>query len=87
MNIFNVYFQKRRLQQRKGGSANPYQVPKDTERHTTQQQLIAQGPSREPIIVMQTPQGYELVEGWHRTIQSLAKWPRGYKQVAWIGYK
>lgn len=67
LDIFDSETQKR-ITQRKGGTANPYQVPKDEERHTTQQQLLQQGPSNEPIIVFHTHQGYELIEGWHRTI-------------------
>jgi len=75
----------KRLQEREGGSKNPYKVPNDEERHATQQQLLSQGPSKEPIIVTLQSGKYELVEGWHRTIQSMAAWPNGYKQTAWVG--
>ena len=78
---------RRRIEARAGGTVNPFQVPKDEERHATQQKLLAAGPSQEPIIVVETPRGYELIEGWHRTIQSLQMWPEGYKQNAWVGYK
>ena len=85
--IFNTET-RQRLAQRAGGRVEPgLLVPRDTERHDTQKQLIAQGPSQEPIIVVEEPDGYDLWEGWHRTIQSIAKWPNGYKQVAWVGYK
>lgn len=76
-----------RLQQRKGGASSSFKVSNDEDRHSTQKQLVAQAPSTEPIIIISTPQGYELVEGWHRTIQSLENWPEGYKQNAWIGYE
>jgi len=78
-------FTRKKLASRAGGLANPDQVPNDTERHATQQKLIQAEPSQEPIIVLEGLDGYELLEGWHRTIQSLQKWPEGYKQVTWIG--
>ncbi len=85
LDVFDPETQKR-IVQRKGGSANPLQGPNDAERHATQNALLSSGPSQEPIIVLHTPQGYELIEGWHRTIQSLEKWPKGYKQSSWVGY-
>ena len=78
-------FTRKKLAARKGGSANPDQVRNDAERHDTQQKLIQTGPSKEPIILRASTDGYELIEGWHRTIQSLQQWPDGYKQVAWVG--
>lgn len=86
LSIFDQETQ-RRIKERAGGTKNPMGATNDEARHSTQQKLIAAGPSSEPIIVLKTPQGYELVEGWHRTIQSLQKWPKGYKQLAWVGYK
>lgn len=41
-------------------------------------------PSKEPIILVKRSNGFDLKEGWHRTIQSLKLWPEGYKQVAWL---
>ena len=77
---------QRRMKERDMGSSNPYQVPNDAERHATQQAMIAkQGVSKEPIIVVKTPQGYELIEGWHRTIQHLKAFPEGYVGPAWVG--
>ena len=79
---------KQRLTARKGGSANPYDVPKDAERHATQQAIIQkQGISKEPIIVFDHGNGkLELMEGWHRTIQHLQAYPQGYQGPAWVGY-
>ena len=86
LDIFTPDTQKR-IGVRKGGSANPYGVPKDAERHATQQAMIqTQGVSKEPIIVFKTAQGYDLAEGWHRTIQHLQAFPQGYKGPAWVGY-
>ena len=79
---------KKRLTQRAGGKpAVTHVAPKDKQRHQTQKQLIQKGPSQEPIIVISGPNGYDLIEGWHRTIQSLEQWPDGYKQIAWVAYE
>ena len=76
---------QRRIKERAGGSKNPFSIPNDEERHAKQQQLLSQGPSKEPIIAAVKDGKYELIEGWHRTIQSMATWPNGYKQTAWVG--
>jgi hypothetical protein len=86
IDVFNQQTQEH-LRLRAGGKSNPYNVRNDAERHETQKRMIASGPSQEPIIVIHTPDGYELQEGFHRTIQSLQKWPQGYEQIAWVGYK
>lgn len=78
---------QRMIQSREGGSSNPYQVPKDAERHAQQSQMIQQkGVSEEPIIVAKLSNGYDLIEGWHRTIQHLKEFPQGYTAPAWVGY-
>ena len=81
---------QRRIMARHGGSKNPFDIPRDAERHATQAQQIQQTgePSAEPIIVIQRPgvRGLELMEGWHRTIQNLKAFPDGYRGQAWIGY-
>ena len=78
---------QRMIQSREGGSSNPYQVPKDAERHSLQQKMIQQkGVSQEPIIVAKLGNGYDLIEGWHRTIQHLKEFPQGYTAPAWVGY-
>ena len=77
-----------KIKKREGGSKNPFGVPQDAGRHAKQKELLLKtGPSTEPIIIEKTSKGYELHEGWHRTIQSMATWPEGYKQIAWIGTK
>ena len=73
------------LRKREGGSKNPNQVPRDAERHTQQSQMIQQkGVSSEPIIVAKLANGYDLIEGWHRTIQNLKAFPQGYTGPAWV---
>jgi hypothetical protein len=75
------------IQSREGGSSNPFQVPKDAERHAQQLKMIQQqGVRTEPIIVAKLNNGYDLIEGWHRTIQHLKVFPEGYTGPAWVGY-
>ena len=76
---------QRMIQSREGGSSNPFQVPRDAERHAQQSQMIQQkGVSAEPIIVAKLSNGYDLIEGWHRTIQHLKAFPQGYTGPAWV---
>jgi predicted nucleotidyltransferase len=75
------------ITQRAGGSSNPMQVPKDAERHAQQLKMIQQqGVRTEPIIVAKLNNGYDLIEGWHRTIQHLQQYPEGYTGPAWVAY-
>lgn len=75
-----------KLTARAGGKANPDQVPRDAERHTTQAQLAQQqgGVRKEPVILVKRPDGYDLLEGWHRTIQHFHKYPDGYTGPAYV---
>ena len=78
---------QRMIKQRAGGSSNPMQVPKDAERHAQQLKMIQQqGVRTEPIIVAKLNNGYDLIEGWHRTIQHLQQYPEGYTGPAWVAY-
>jgi hypothetical protein len=86
MDIFTPKTQ-RMILSRQGGSSNPFQVPRDAERHSQQLKMIQQkGVSEEPIIVAKLNNGYDLIEGWHRTIQHLKEFPQGYTAPAWVGY-
>ena len=86
MDIFTPKTQ-RMILSRAGGSSNPFQVPRDAERHSQQLKMIQQkGVSEEPIIVAKLSNGYDLIEGWHRTIQHLKEFPQGYTAPAWVGY-
>ena len=80
MDIFTDNTQNQ-LQKRIGGEIVKT-VDKDTERHQTQQNLLqTKGISTEPIILFKTKDGkYDLGEGWHRTIQTFKKYPKGYIQ-------
>jgi hypothetical protein len=77
------------MKQRQMGKANPNQVPDDEKRHQTQSNLIKKrGISKQPIILIKNTNtnGYELIEGWHRTMQYLNHFPEGYTCPAWVGY-
>jgi len=60
-------------------------IPGDYDRHMVQKELIKKtgGPPKEPIIVIETRGGYDLLEGYHRTIQSLIEFGE-YSQPAWV---
>jgi hypothetical protein len=83
---------KERLLARAGGkpselvpsTMSPYM--KDAERHATQAKLAQQqgGVRKEPVIIIKTSKGYELLEGWHRTIQHFAANPQGYVGPAYV---
>ena len=74
---------KEMLQNRIGGG-EMIGARDDFQRHAAQKSIVANNPSKEPIIVATTPAGYTLFEGSHRTIQSLKNWPDGYQQKAWV---
>lgn len=78
---------KQRLIGRAGGKSDlGMGIPKDAERHATQAQLAQQqgGVRKEPVLLIKTAHGYELLEGWHRTIQHFAMYPQGYVGPAYI---
>ena len=77
----------RKLQGRAGGLSDMgMDVPRDAERHATQARLAQQqgGVRSEPVILIKRPDGYELLEGWHRTIQHFHKFPDGYTGPAYV---
>ena len=69
-----------------GGLKKISQTMKDAERHATQAKLAQQqgGVRKEPVIIIKTSKGYELLEGWHRTIQHFAANPQGYVGPAYV---
>jgi len=76
-----------KIKRRWGGASDAgIGVPNDAARHATQKAIIQKqgGIRKEPVIIVKKPDGYELVEGWHRTIQHFAMYPDGYKGPAWI---
>jgi hypothetical protein len=78
---------KQRLIGRAGGSSDlGMGIPKDKERHATQAALAQQqgGVRKEPVLLIKSANGYELLEGWHRTIQHFHKFPDGYTGPAYV---
>ena len=78
---------KQRLIGRAGGSSDlGMGIPKDKERHVTQAALAQQqgGVRKEPVLLIKSANGYELLEGWHRTIQHFHKFPDGYTGPAYV---
>jgi hypothetical protein len=61
-------------------------IQKEKERHATQAALAQQqgGVRKEPVLLIKTAKGYELLEGWHRTIQHFVKYPEGYTGPAYV---
>lgn len=76
------------LRATKSGGAEHLMVPRDDERHQAQSELIKQRgqANQEPIIVIARKNGYELIEGWHRTVQNTKAFPDGWRGQAWVGY-
>jgi 5'(3')-deoxyribonucleotidase len=84
MDMFEPWTQGE-LKNRAGGAVKDV-VARDAERHATQATLAQQqgGVRKEPVILIKHPEGYELQEGWHRTIQHFAQFPNGYSGPAWV---
>tara|TARA_Y100000389_G_scaffold204969_1_gene261394 strand:+ start:2554 stop:3135 length:582 start_codon:yes stop_codon:yes gene_type:complete len=78
------------------GTVHMDHVPDDEKRTELQKELAAKykGGKNEPVILIKTGGGYELLEGWHRTMSILSlgmkedtdynKWDK-VKLNAWIG--
>lgn len=75
------------LKQLSQGTLSPEDQTLDPARQQRMQdRLRQQGPTQEPIIAIQKSDGLELIEGWHRTQQSIKLFPEGYPAKVWIGY-
>lgn len=85
-----------RMSQRDGGKLNPFKVPNDANRHSGARERSERNPNMkthgysgpvkgEPIILIKHIDGkYELIEGWHRTMQNMALYPNGYNSNAYV---
>jgi len=87
---------QRDMVRRKMGQKEEEGVPNDIQRNEKQKELMdkyGEG-NNEPVILIKTNKGYDLMEGWHRTMSILSlgsdgtnnykKW-RKVKIKAWIG--
>jgi predicted transcriptional regulator len=86
MDMFNPMTTQRLIGRAGGHSDMGLDVPRDKERHATQAALAQQqgGVRKEPVLLIKTAKGYELLEGWHRTIQHFHKYPDGYTGPAYV---
>jgi hypothetical protein len=86
MDMFEPMTTKRLIGRAGGHSDMGLNVPRDKERHATQAALAQQqgGVRKEPVLLIKTANGYELLEGWHRTIQHFASYPNGYTGPAYV---
>ena len=86
MDMFNPMTTQRLIGRAGGHSDMGLEVPRDKERHATQAALAQQqgGVRKEPVLLIKTVNGYELLEGWHRTIQHFHKYPDGYTGPAYV---
>jgi len=78
---------KQKLIGRAGGHSDlGMGILRDKERHATQAALAQQqgGVRKEPVLLLKTATGYELLEGWHRTIQHFHMYPDGYTGPAYV---
>jgi GNAT superfamily N-acetyltransferase len=86
MDMFDPMTTQRLIGRAGGKSDLGMQIPRDAERHATQAALAQQqgGVRKEPVLLIKTANGYELLEGWHRTIQHFAQYPQGYTGPAYV---
>lgn len=78
------YFMKTK---RQFGERNPFMVARDRERLEDAIRLVREKgiENLPPVIMLQQPDGLELVEGWHRTMAAFRQHPQGFQVNAWIG--
>lgn len=64
---------QRRFLHRRFGMTEMESVPNDAMRTAKQKEIMTQrgDGGNEPVIVLHTPEGYRLMEGWHRTMNML----------------
>ena len=86
MDMFGPVTKKNLIGRAGGHSDLGMGITRDKERHATQAALAQQqgGVRKEPVILVKRPEGYDLLEGWHRTIQHFAKYPEGYTGPAYV---
>lgn len=68
---------------REFGDINPYMVPDDKERMLHQMRKQTGEGENLPVILVQEKDGYELIEGWHRTMAILRLGDNGGSPETW----
>ena len=83
-----IYSIKDMMQQYDNEDVKEY-FPKNYARFVKQKEHLQQrGISQEPIIVEESkdePGKYTLLEGWHRTVETMKVYPKGYTVPAYVG--
>ena len=87
---FDMLYPKTRYMmktKRQFGDSNPFMIPRDRERLEQALELVKTKGMENlpPVIMLQHPDGLELVEGWHRTMAAFRLYPKGFRVNAWIG--
>lgn len=79
---------KSMMRSREFGDKNIWNIDKDEERMINAYDIVKQKGMENlpPIIMIKTPAGYDLWEGWHRTMAAFKLHPGGFKVNAYIGY-
>ena len=94
---FNDFNEKTQIfmKDRKMGMLDLTDIPNDKERNNLHRDLATNDGKNEPVIITKTSEGYELLEGWHRTMSILSLGSDGtdnyeywdkVKLNAWVGY-
>jgi hypothetical protein len=86
MDMWEPTFQKHFSERIRDVSADKTDSDRDAQRHATQSNLAGKegGVRREPVLLLKYPNGYFLLEGWHRTTQHFLKYPDGYTGPAYV---
>jgi hypothetical protein len=69
--------------EREFGAVNPYGVPRDAERMAIQKTRVFGDGNNEPIIIFRNSNGYDLSEGWHRTMNLLLLGKNSENMLTW----
>jgi len=78
---------QRMMKERKFGSLQHKDIPNDLERSEAAEKVIKtkQLQNMPPVIMVKRMDGYDLWEGWHRTMAAFRLSPDGIIVNAWIG--
>ncbi len=79
---------KSSMRSREFGDKNIWNIDKDEERMINAYDIVKQKSMENlpPIIMVKTAAGYDLWEGWHRTMAAFKLYPGGFRVNAYIGY-
>ena len=86
IDMWEPNFQKYFIERIRNVAADKTDSERDAQRHATQSDLAGKegGVRKEPVLLLKYPNGYTLLEGWHRTTQHFLKYPDGYTGPAYV---